>query len=170
MSSNLIDAIIDGKSAYAYAFMTRDRSYGHMVVNIRLGDNCPATIKVNCQIGSPDGGRQNEEPYAIRFGASSNDDCIRTEDLERCLKVMRKIERYLEKVRFLYGNADTYAEYCQRILIGSGVATLIAEPNDGWVNGGLMKDKALIAVGAASQRKLKDMESALIGHFSRKAA
>lgn len=174
--SNFIDTLIDGKASYAYAFMTRDRNYGHMTVNIRMaapeyGWRKNGVIKISCQIGS-DGtyDRQSEEPYAISYGLSSQYDSIQLEELEAGVKLMRKIGRHMDKMCLENGEPDGYADFCQRVLVGSGVSAMIVEPGQGWANGGLMRDKQLLLVGAASRKKLVEMENALIGAFSRKVA
>ncbi len=173
--SNIIDSIIDGKSAYAYAFMTSNCGYGHMIVNIRsearseFSGRSNAMIKITCQIGSGDG-FDTRGPYAIRYGLSSNDDVILPADIETVSKMVKKIEKYLAKTEAEMGPTRTYAEFCQRILLGSGVGALITEPQDGWVTGGRMSDKMLVNVGAASMKRLSQMEDNLIVAFSRKAA
>lgn len=171
-----IDAIIDSREAYAYAFMTSNNGYGHMNVTIRmvnpqLSSRANGTISISCQIGS-DFGSEKEFclPYARRYGFQSGSDQATLEEVELATKVLRKIRRHMDKVEELDGPPDDYADFCHRILIGSGVKDLIAEPMDGWVAGGRMCDKELFRIGGASKAKLKQMEANLIGRFSRKAA
>lgn len=170
-----IDSIIDGKDAYGYAFMTSEYGYGHMTVNIRgeapaYGYRKNGVIKVTCQIGSSDYAEQNAKPYAIKHGFDSQDSCIDAAELEVAVKLLRKIQKYLDKVEAINGYADDYAEFCHRVIVGSGVKHLITESGDGWASGGRIDEKQLYAVGGKSRARLVAMEAALIGRFSRKAA
>lgn len=172
---NAIESIIDSNSTYAYAFMTRDREYGHMSVNIRLGEpefgRNVGKLAITCQIGSYDGNfEQSSKTYAWSFGLNSHGDALKLPELERAVKIMKKVDRYLTKIEAEYGQPKSYAEHCQRILLGSGVTALITEPNDGWANGGLMADKKLFTIGARSMCRLIEMEANLCTAFARKAA
>ena len=172
---NAIDSIIDSNSTHAYAFMTSDHSYGHMSINIRLGEHDigrnVGRLAITCQIGSYDGNpEQHNAPYAWSFGVTCQYDAIKLPELERYVKVLKKVDRYLAKQEADYGPPKSYAEYCQRVLLGSGVTALITEPNDGWVNGGKMADKKLFTIGARSMCRLVEMEANLCAAFARKAA
>lgn len=175
MSNSMINSIIDGKSSYAYAYMTRDHGYGHMTIDIRpavlteWGSRQNGIIKISCQVGGG-GDFDDRAPYAIRYGMSTRDDVIQLDDIEPIAKMLKKIAKYLAKVESEMGRTYNYAEFCQRILLGSGVGALITEPDGGWVAGGRMSDKTLVTVGAASMRRLNQMQDNLIGAFSRKAA
>jgi hypothetical protein len=179
MSKFQIDSIIDSKAGYAYAYLLQNgREYGHMEVHIRLDlgefeyrSNC--MIKISCQVGSGQSFEYKEshqKPYAMRYGASSNQEVINLEDLEKLTKVMRKIDKYVAKIESEYGPAETYADFCQRVLIGSGVKFLITEPTDGWAMGGRKSDGELFNTGSDSKRQFDKMEQALIARFQRVAA
>jgi hypothetical protein len=176
MSNPLIDKIIDGDAAYAYAYMTNSNGYGHMYLDIRLakpeyGPRTNAMIRASCQIGSSDGyAPQHEQVYAKKFGFRCTDDNYSLEELEAGVKVMRKVRKSMSKSEEQFGHADTFAEICQRVLLASGARALIVEPRLGFACGGYMRDKDLVSVGAASAKRFKDMEENLIAAFSRKAA
>lgn len=176
MKSATIKAIIDGKEPYAYAFMTREHGYGHMNVRIRLTEpqwssRRPGSIMVSCQIGGdPDYKPHHEAPYAQRYGFDSENDQADLASLEQAVKMMKKIGKYLDKCHEANGNPDTYAEFCQRIVRGSGVKSLITETFEGWTNGGLMVEKDLFTVGGDSRDRLVAMEKNLIQAFARNTA
>lgn len=176
MKSATIKAIIGGKEPYAYAFMTREHGYGHMNVRIRLAESewssrRPGSIMVSCQIGGdPDYKPHHEAPYAQRYGFDSENDQADLASLESAVKMMKKIGKYMDKCYEANGNSDCYAEFCHRVVRGSGAKSLITEPHDGWANGGVMADKDLFTVGGDSRDRLAEMEKNLIQAFSRKEA
>lgn len=169
-----IKALIDSQEPYAYALMAREHGYGHMNVRIRLtapswSMSSRGAIVVSCQIGG-DFGDQSERPYAQRYGFDSDGNEADLATLERATKMMKKIAKYLDKCYEANGNPDTYAEFCHRIVRGSGVKDLITESGDGWNNGGQYVDKDLFAVGGDSRDRLAEMEKNLIQAFSHRAA
>lgn len=176
MSNPLIDKIIDGDAAYAYAYMTNSNGYGHMYLDIRLakpeyGPRTNAMIRASCQIGSSDGyAPQHEQVYAKHFGFRCDDASLSLEALEAGAKIMRKVTKTIAKMDEQMGCAETFAEMCQYVLLASGARALIVEPRLGFACGGYMRDKDLVSVGAASAKRFKDMEANLIAAFSRKAA
>ena len=174
---NQIDTIIDGKETYAYAYITKSAGYAHMIVDIRQKQQQyswrdPGMVKITCQVGSNgDYDRQCIEPYAVKHGFNSRGECISLEELVAATKIMKKIDKYLDAcmVGRGFGTAD-YAEYCQRVIVGSGAKWLIAEPFEGMVNGSRMAEKDLIKVGPDSLIRLALMKDTLVNIFARKAA
>lgn len=175
-AKNHIDTIVaDVTKSYAYAYLQKDRSsmYGHMIVEIRLARSagCPyrrldGSIKISCQIGT-DGDHEDMffKPYAQRYGFDARHGDGSLEELEIAVKVMRKIVKHMDKEYQTYGEPKTYADYCQRILVGAGVKNLIVEPNH-WCGGGRnLSDMEMVLVGATSAYKLDQMEKELITSF-----
>lgn len=176
MTKHVIDAAIDDTStSYAYAWLERSHGYGHMNVNIRFagpGYNRPGgCIKVTCQIGS--GYEDSEQAHTIyceKYGFDQDMGNGSLEDLENAIKVMRRIKKHLGKMYDTYGNAKSYAEYCQRILMGAGVKKLIADRDGFTRTSGMMRDKHMSNVGSQSLEALENMQSHLLAAFPKRRA
>lgn len=178
MPNAIIDSLIDNDKPYAYAYIEQGNPgyYGHMHLDIRLGragSNLGGKIAVSCQIGSDSGYEpQFAKTYAWRHGfVHSGYDAMTLAELEQGVKAMRKVEKGFERLVAQGGYPVCFAEYCLYVLDAAGSLPLIAEPEDGWVNGGLMTDKELLTNSIHARKKLYRMEEALINRFAmRKAA
>lgn len=128
--TKLLDSSSEG---YAFAYLDMGREYGHMTLDIFPGftdryarPNC--CIRATCQIG---GGMESQlrRPYAERWGLTPFHDQVDLADAERFIKVMRNIEKRLNDFADELGQPRSYAELCQRILVGSKVRAFVRFDN-----------------------------------------
>ena len=173
MTKHPVDVIIDNnEKSYAYSYISKDRDYGKMVVGISLTGNQylsrpDGQIKISCQIGSTfDSGDQRERTYAWNYGFDARYGKGSLKELEQAVKIMRKIERHMDKMFEEYGEAVNFADYCQRVLIGANVKTLLSTNCGGWAVGGSLRDTCdIVLVGSSSMNELRNMEKSLVDAF-----
>ncbi len=167
-----ITKLLDGTTeGYAFAYLDMGREYGHMTLDIYPGfqdryarPNC--TIRVTCQIG---GGTEDQlkKPYAEKWGLTPFYDSIGLDDMERFIKVMRGIEKRLKDFTDELGYAKSYAELCQRILVGSKVRCMVAFSNMLERSAHTKVDhRRLIYTGGDTANHLQKMEAFLIDGFA----
>lgn len=177
-----MDEFNSNKTPYGFCKVYGDHSYGHMeiIINNAIGDDYwrKPRIRVSCQVGGgsdssfPD---QFEKPYAWRHGIESNDDHMTLQDLELSVKFMRAFEKKLAKMTEKDGAPGTFAEYCLRVLIASGVDHVFV--NQQWGGGyrALLTDlpTRFLSHKFEARELLKDLvelEGRLTSRYSKKTA
>lgn len=175
-----MDKFNSNKTPYGFCKVYGDHSYGHMeiIINNAIGDDYwrKPRIRVSCQVGggsdsSPD---QFEKPYAWHHGVEANCDHMSLQDLELSVKFMRAFEKKLAKMNDELGSPETFAEYCARILIASGVDPVFI--NRQW--GGGYRELTDLPTRYLSHRSergdlrkdLIDLEAMLCKRYTRRAA
>ena len=181
MPNPIIKSLVESdESFYAYAYLEEStaNAYGHMKVDIRLPrgswyDSCVGKVTISCQIGSGNWGEktQDEVPYGWDCGyVHGSYKTMKAQDLDAAAKVMRRIDKGMQKIADEHGQSTSYAGFCNRVLLSLKLTTMIVEPGLGWVNGGLMEDKELVTTRSGVMFKLMRLEEALIARFARLAA
>lgn len=114
-----------------------DRTYGHIDASVRHideGNYRSPRLRISCQIGSNEndavGISQRQKTYAWNYGISGGREEMTLDELEIGVKIMRRINRKLNQMDEELGLPETFAEYCARILIASGVN--YAFVNEAW--------------------------------------
>lgn len=109
-----------------HALLYTEMSYGYGHVNICISKlieldwlNQMPAIRISMQTG----GGGSPASYAWRFGVEGGEP-MRAAILTECLKIMRRIEKRLEKFTNELGEPVDYAEFCHRILVASEVPVI----------------------------------------------
>lgn len=170
----------DSKTPYAFVSFYGDRSYGHMAVKIRnlVGvDNWrDPIIAITCQVGGEPTSSYDpcSKPYAIRVGLEFVDGIASHQAMEDGMKLSRKLDRALKKMEEDFGEPQTFAETCWRVILASGVDYAFTNLNWG---GGYSKledlpTHRLHQPGSKGRLRvaLEEMERTMCAHYAKKAA
>lgn len=171
------------KTPYAFVKLYGDRNYGHIEViirNIAFSDSIwrSPLIRVTCQIGTSDWGglameSQCEAPYAWHHGIEGQSSAMTLSELEVSVKVMRRLEKKLDKMREELGIPETFSEYASRVIIASGVEVAFINDNFGGSYHCKLEDlphRKLDHYGEKGKLRsdLAGIEADLISRYSRK--
>ncbi len=169
----------DHQTPYALVRFYGDRKYGHMEVRIRnlIGKDGwrDPIIVVTSQIGTDDPSYTAcLKPYGIKIGLEFPDNMATTATLEDGLKLSKKLDRNLQKLRDDLGYADGLSETIWRVIVASGVDFAFLNLN--WGGGyGQLTDLPTHRLSIAGEKgrlreSLESMERTLVGNYSKQAA
>lgn len=150
------------KDVYAHARITADHGYAHIdihVYNLFDGWSSKPTLRITCQAGHGMGGTPHGETYGHDFGISHDFCCLGLHFAEQAVKVLRKVDRKLEREGYpKYG--VTFATYATQILYAIGVERVFI--NEEW--GGPIRNKLtdLPCYSATRKNERDDLLDALV--------
>ena len=114
---------------YAHVFGINETGFGHVNVSVsniipRHYPSATPHLKITCQTGSSTNDHGGKS-YAWGYGIAADYDLLNADHLADLLKLMRKIEKRLEKKE----HPKSYGEYCQQILEAAGITVVFVREN-----------------------------------------
>lgn len=154
-----------------------ERTYGHIDASVRHideGNYRSPRLRVSCQIGSSEndavGVSQRQKTYAWNYGISGSREEMTLDELEIGVKIMRRINRKLNQMDEELGLPETFAEYCARILIASGINYVFVNEQWGGAHNKLIDLPVAELKTSAGKGKLREMlgelEKRLVGYYN----